>query len=143
MPLIVAGPGIEEGQTTQSLANTVDIFATVLDISDIPLEDAKPKDKPFHSVSLKPILHDDANTQVRDFAYADAFGPSLGGGRDSRTIRNEEYKLIDHRLLDREEFYRLSSDPYEKINLLNRRMTPAAQQNYDELKAQMLELTGE
>lgn len=142
-PLMIAGPGIEAGRTSKSLANSVDLFATIMDLSNISLDDAKPSDQPFHSVSLVPILTGDANTQVRDFAYADIFGSVRGAQLNSRTIRNDEYKLIQHLNNNTEELYKLTDDPYENSNLLASELNTEQQENYDSLKGEIDKLTSE
>ena len=134
VPFMIAGPNIKAKQTSKSLVNSVDLFATILDLSNIPLANAKPKDQPFHSVSISPILHNDPNTQVRNFAYADIFGMVRNGIRDSRTIRNKEYKLILNFLDNTEELYNLQTDPYEKNNLLEASQSDKDKQNYRALK---------
>lgn len=143
VPFMIAGPSINAGQSTDSLANSVDFFATTLDLAGIVLDQDKLVDKPFHSVSLRPILHDDVTTQVRDFAYADAFGMARFGPRNIRAIRNDEYKLVQLLNDDKEEFYKLSDDPYENNNLLNGELNSEQQENYDSLSALIQSLLSE
>ncbi|MBX2848454.1 MAG: sulfatase-like hydrolase/transferase [Acidiferrobacterales bacterium] len=140
VPFMVAGPGIESGQVSKSLVNSVDLFATVLELSDIPLASAKPRDKPFHSESFTAILHEDSNAQIRDFAYADIFGIAGGNLRNGKTIRNQYYKLIIDHLDESEELYNLGSDPYEKINLLATEQSDSDRHNYAQLKKAIADL---
>lgn len=139
VPLMVKGPGINAGQISTSLANSVDLFNTFLEISNT--EPAK--DTATHSISLTPILFDDVHSIIRDFAYADMFGVSNRSIVDARTIRNTQYKLIQNRLEGTEELYNLSSDPYEHNNLLATKLSTTDQTQYDELASHLKELTGE
>ena len=143
VPFMVAGPNIKSEQVSDSLVNSVDLFASVMELSNIPLENAKPKDQPFHSVSFAPILHDDPNIQTRELAYADMFGTVGGNLRNARTIRNKEYKLIINFLDDTEELYNLKEDPYENINLLLIEHSEHDQQNYLQLKQAIADLVNE
>lgn len=133
MPFMIAGPGIEPASSTRALANSVDIFATVLELSGVQLTEDTSKSTAMHSVSLKPVLLNDTDTQVRDFAYADVFGAVRNGFVDSRAIRNQEYKLVQNRLDNSEELYQLIDDPYEKNNLLVGKLSDADKENYEQL----------
>ena len=118
VPLMIAGPDIPEGAVSRSLANSVDLFATLLDISEIDLPENAPADAAIHSVSLAPILFGDADTAVRDYAYADMFGRLRGSPVNFRTLRNQTHKVIQNLTTGEDEFYNLSEDPYEHSNLL-------------------------
>lgn len=63
-PLIVVGPGVESGQRTASLASTIDLAPTFLELSGLPVPET------VQGVSLVPVLRDPAAT-VRDFAFAE------------------------------------------------------------------------
>lgn len=139
VPFMVAGPDVGSGQVTKSLANSVDVFNTVLELTDVQPE----KNTAMHSVSLTPILLQDVNADVRHFAYSDVFGPARNGSRDSRAIRNNEYKLIQHRLDGKEELYNLSIDPYENNNLLLNGLSESDKEGYDWLRQELAELAGE
>jgi hypothetical protein len=99
----------------------------------------------FDTVSLAPVLFGESEA-VRDYAYADVFGSVPRGVRgertretvSERTIRDQGYKLFVSS--DREEFYDLTSDPFEKNNLLNSELTDAAAQSYETLSARLAEL---
>jgi len=140
VPFIVAGPGIEAGRTTPALANSVDVFATVLDLAGVNMESAVPADAVLDSVSLAPIFHGDGATTVRDIAYADAFGAERGGYRNHRTIRNERYKLIIKIESRTEELYDLKTDPYEHNDLLLAGLSDEAKLNYEQLRSRITEL---
>lgn len=145
VPFFVVGPGIENGRVSKALANSVDIFATLVDIAGIDIEAILPDDKVYDTVSLAPVLFGESDA-VRDYAYADLFGSVPRGDANDRvretvnerTIRDENYKLFMSS--SREEFFDLISDPFEKNNLLNSELTAAAAQSYETLNAQLAEL---
>ena len=130
-PLFIAGPGISKQQTSPALANSVDLYKTILDISNLDAE--QERDYARHSVSLTPILFDDVTTQVREFAYADSFGIVGGIERDAQAIRNDQYKLIKFETEGKEELYDLINDPYENVNLLSRPLSETEQTHYTQL----------
>jgi len=142
VPFIVAGPGIEAGRVTKALANSVDLFATVLDLSNVDIGMVTPPGVKLDSVSLAPIFHGNDDTAVRKFAYADAFGMERGGYRNQRTIRNERYKLIIKIETDTEEFYDLATDPYEHNDLLNGNLSALQEEQYQWLLAEVNALRG-
>jgi len=145
VPFFFVGPGIENGQVSKALANSVDIYATLVDLAGIDIEAILPNDKVFDTVSLTPVLFGESDA-VRDYAYADVFGSvprGVPGNRvretvNERTIRNRYFKLFVSS--DREEFYDLMSDPFEKNNLLNSELTEVAAQSYETLSAQLAKL---
>ena len=130
VPLLVAGPGIEGGRVSTALVNTVDIYATVLDLASIDIRRAVPRSVTLDAVSFAPLLRRSAATPARTFAYADAFGQ---GVKTARAIRNQDYKLVVNEGV--EELYALSVDPYEKQNLLAGELSADAKKNYAALQA--------
>ena len=117
VPLMIMGPGVAGGTTSAALANSVDLYATILDLAgtaDDPKLDAETLD----STSLAPVLADHT-ASVRDFAYADVYGPQQNQIVNKRAIRNERYKLMLDLQNDTEELYDLSVDPYEHRDLLD------------------------
>ncbi len=135
VPLMVSGPGVERGGVSEALVNTVDLFASVLDLAGIDPADVLPDDRGFDSVSFSPLLDDPDADSGREFAYADAFG---NGPRHMRAIRNESHKLVV--IDDTEELYDLRTDPYEHENLLATELSADAKANYDDLKARLAAL---
>ena len=145
VPFFVVGPGIDNGRVSKALANSVDIYATLVELAGIDSDAILPSDKVFDTVSLTPVLFGDSDA-VRDYAYVDVFGSVPRGVRgernrktvSERAIRDQRYKLFTSS--DREEFYDLTSDPFEKNNLLNSELTGVAAQSYAQLTAQLAEL---
>lgn len=135
VPFIVAGPGITPGRVSDALLNTVDLYATFLDLAGIDVESTVPNDRQFDSISFAPLLHDPQATPARNFAFADIFSPWR---EPSRAIRNATHKLVD--IEGTEEFYNLAEDPYEYNDLLAGELSAEDQRQYDQLKAKMMAL---
>ena len=129
------GPGVTTG-TTQALSNGVDLFATVLDLSNIA-PDTNAPDRPFHSVSLGPIFNGETDMEVRDFVYADSFGTRRVGKVNLRTIRNLDYKLVIDLIAGTEELYQVKSDPNELKDLTRSAMSNEATANLAALQAEL------
>jgi arylsulfatase A-like enzyme len=135
VPFIVTGPRIEDGRVSDALINTVDLYATFVDLAGIDVERTVPGDREFDSISFAPLLHDPQATPARDFAFADIFSPWR---EPSRAIRNASHKLVD--IEGVEELYNLQNDPYEYDNLLAKQLSPADQENYEDLKSRLTAL---
>ena len=132
VPFIITGPGIENGRVSDAILNSVDIYATLLDLASIRIETALPSTVNFDSISFAPLLLDTQAVPLRDFAYADLFAPSRP---TQRTIRTKSYKLVD--MGGEEELFNLDQDPYEHNNLLFSDLSEDALENYNDLKLRM------
>lgn len=135
VPFIMAGPGIKGGRSTKALTNSVDVFATVLELAGIDVASAKPKDKGFDSVSMVPVLLDDQESTGRKFTYSDVFGR---GDTPQKAIRNSSHKLYIKG--EEEELYNLSLDPYESNNLLSNDLSEESEAEYKHLQKTLTEL---
>lgn len=135
VPIIVTGPGIQGGRSSDAIINTTDLFATLLDLAAIDIEDTIPSDKVSDSISFAPLLLDPHAQPARDFAYADKFGPGSASGQ---AIRNGTHKLVINEGV--EELYDLNADPYEYHDLLAGELSAGAQQNYQDLKSRLADL---
>jgi arylsulfatase B len=135
VPIIVTGPGIQSGRSSDAIINTTDLFATLLDLAAIDIEDTIPSDRGFDSISFAPLLLDTRAQPARDFAYADKFGPGSAAGQ---AIRNGTHKLVINEGV--EELFDLSADPYEHHDLLAGGLSAEAQQNYNDLKSRLADL---
>ena len=101
-PLMVRGPGIPAGKSSDSLTYVHDLYATICDL-------AKIETPTVDSQSLLPIINGE-NRSVRDSLF-------LPFQNNQRAVRNERWKLhvyprINHRLL-----FDLKNDPHELKNL--------------------------
>lgn len=133
VPLIVSGPVVDGGTVSKSLANSVDIYSTILELAGVSNEPAL-DDVMLDSVSLVPAFRDHT-AEVRDYAYADVFGPQQNEIVNARAIRNRRFKLIQDLQDDTRELYDLQVDPYEANDLMLDALGKDGQKNYDELAA--------
>lgn len=124
VPMIFKGPAmVGNPRTNTSPVSTVDLFATILELSNFPNWHAYiPSTTVVDSRSLLPIIKNQS-TSVREWTYTEQFAnPSTLA--DGKTIRNKEYHLLrfDH---GTEEFYHHSQD-YEEVNDLMLSTSPSA-----------------
>jgi len=129
VPLIVSGPGVVEGGVSEALINSVDLYATMLEMAEADVAEAVPSRVNQDSVSFFPYLARPDTPSMRDWVYADVFSGSFEGLADANyTIRNERFKLLRH--AGNEELYDLGVDPYEHVNLLAGRLSAEQQAQY-------------
>lgn len=145
VPLIISGPAATAmGTECSALVNTVDVFATVLELCGVP--DLAQTPEPLDGISLVPYLHDPLMPSLRQFAFAEMFDPNLPTAQASRrSIVGARYKLIVRNgdpTLD--ELYDLRSDPFEEQNLLRAgshpRLTQQERAAYEQLRLALLAL---
>jgi arylsulfatase B len=135
VPYMMTGPGINGGRSSKALTNSVDVYATVLELAGIDVASARPQDKGFDSISMLPVLLDDQESTGRVFTYSDAFGR---GDPPARAIRNASYKLYVKG--EEEELYDLALDPYESNNLLGDDLNNESEAEYRNLQQMLAEL---
>ena len=115
VPLIVSGPGVAQGGTSEALVNSTDLFASILDLAGVQMSAALSDDRSLDSVSIVPYLSNPAHDSLRDWVYADHF-PGADVGDGGAAIRDRRFKLIEQ--FGIEELYDLVEDPYERDELL-------------------------
>ncbi len=113
VPLVVAGPQVAAGATSDALVSDTDLFATVLDLagvraSEVVWEDGAPPTwfgpgdgrtgpVPIDGLSLLPQLVDPATPGPRAQLFTERF-MSNGGPpytwRDQHAVRDERYKVV-------------------------------------------------
>lgn len=139
VPLIVTGPGVERGSTSQALVNSTDLFSTILEMAGIDVEATVPTDRTLDSVSFLPYLIDSDAESHREWIYADVFPGNFNGVEDADyALRNARYKFLRHR--GNEEFYDLSEDPFELNDLLDGELSNVETSEYQSLRAQVMTL---
>lgn len=132
VPLILRGPGITPG-VTRSLAYTVDLFPTLLELAGATV----PDDEDIDGRSLLPVLAD-PETSVREHVFTSFFDPNGMGPytEHDRAIRDDRFKLI--RSLDApDELYDLGDDLREGDNLLSGELSAEAAAAYAALSARL------
>lgn len=136
MPFIITGPGIEPG-TYPHLANSTDVFQSVLDLAGIQWSDDGATSVGAHSISFIDALMSNAADSPRDWAYADgAMIPNLPRNQAIRDSRHKLMILADQRL-----FFDLAQDPFEQNNLLDGVLSSAQTVAYQNLELKLNELT--
>jgi arylsulfatase len=104
VPLIVAGPGIEAGQTSNALVELNDINPTICEMAGIPTLTN------IDAQSFNPILKSEAKSHRTE---------TISTIRDFQCIRTSRYKLIDN-INDITELYDLIEDPNELNNIADK-----------------------
>lgn len=88
IPLIISGPGAgKAGSHTSQLAETVDIFPTLVELAGLPEPDLQ---QPFDGLSMMPVLQN-PEKHIRDHAYHSF----PRGGWLGRAIRTDRYRLVE------------------------------------------------
>jgi iduronate 2-sulfatase len=130
IPLIIVAPGAAEtGARTKQLAETVDIFPTLIELAGLPAPDVP---QPLDGISLVPVLRD-PQARLRDHAYH-AF-PRHRNGQPviGRAIRTDRYRLVEWKSPGAPaetadlELYDYHDDPEETRNLAKDRPEVLAQ----------------
>jgi len=103
VPLIIAGPGIPAGRTTDALCYLFDLLPTLGKLSAVPAPATS------EGMDLAATLADPAQPArpVLIFAYRNL----------QRAIIQDRWKLIRYPLVDQTQLFDLQADPLEKINL--------------------------
>ena len=139
VPLIVTGPGVEQGGVSESLVNSTDLFATIMEMAGIDPAEAVPEHVTHDSVSFLGALSNPAALSQREWLYVDEFFGGFGGVETADyAMRNHRYKLL--RFEGEEEFYDLREDPYENADLLQDGLNEQQQAEYQVLKSRIREL---
>ena len=88
IPLLVVAPGVGKPGTTKQLAETVDIYPTLVELAGLPKAEGP---QPMDGTSLVPVLKDPA-ARVRDHAY---HCYPRGEDRIGRAIRTARYRMVE------------------------------------------------
>ncbi len=102
-PLILRGPGVPRGKSSNALTYVHDLYATICEFAQI--------DPPtsVDSKALNPIM-DGQNKAVRDSLF-------LPFQDNQRAVRNDHMKLHVYPKINHELLYNLANDPHELNNL--------------------------
>ncbi len=89
IPLLLVAPGVtKEGSSTRQLAESVDLFPTLVELAGLP---APKVPQPLNGRSLVPVLKDPAK-RIRDHAF---HCYPRRGGVIGRAIRTERYRMVE------------------------------------------------
>jgi len=117
IPLIIAAPGMQHGASSGQLAETVDIYPTLVELAGLPQPQAS---QPIDGLSLVPVLKN-PKARVRDHAYH-AFPHA---GVLGLAIRTEQYRMVRWQKSPGDdaiyELYDLLNDPLETENIASQK----------------------
>lgn len=103
VPLIIAGPGIPEGEMSDALVYLFDLFPTLAELCSVALPDE------IDGKSLVPVISGESE-KIRTSIFT-AYRNSV------RSVRTEEWKLIRYPGRDFTQLFNLKDDPLELHNL--------------------------
>ncbi len=126
VPLVVSGPGIPAGESTDALVHLVDIFATVVDLAGVDVADL-PTAGPVDGVSFVPVLRE-PEIRLREWVYTEKLKPNgerlqVEPTTDWRIARDDRFKLVDEN--GEVELYDMHSVKGEGFNMLTLDPVPA------------------
>jgi len=112
IPLIIRGPGVDEGSVRNELASLADIMPTICDLAGSPATG-----DPIQGRSLTPLLRGQSVKDWREDIVVEFDGLNQGACT-LRTLRHGPYKY-GLNLVHEDELYDLERDPWETRNLVN------------------------
>ncbi len=101
-PLIIAGPGIPRGGSSEGLTYIFDIFPTILSLAGGPLP------APIDGRDLAPIWKGESDS-VREALF-------LSFANSMRAVRRDSWKLIVYPQVNHLQLFNLEEDPDEILN---------------------------
>ncbi len=105
VPLIISGPGIPRGRSSDAFTYLFDLFPTVCDVLGV----TTPRE--LAGESLRPIW-EGSRKQIRDSVFL----PYI---QVQRAVRDERWKLICYPKVNYMQLFDLQDDPYEQKNLID------------------------
>ncbi len=143
VPLLISGAAITApGRREPALVNSVDIYATVLDLAGIEMHSVLPSDTTVDAVSMLPYITNTAHNAPRTFIWSERFNTDLEPRNNvppGITIRNAQYKLVQFDDAT-EFFYDLTTDKYEANNLLEAELDAPQTAAYCALQSEIITL---
>jgi choline-sulfatase len=115
VPLIIRGPGISPGRVSTAV-RLIDVMPTITDLF------ALPRPEWLDGSTLVPLLKGQVREADRE-VYAESLYPLRFGWAALRSLRADQYKLIDG---PRPELYDLTRDPFEQENIIDSRAAVAS-----------------
>lgn len=111
VPCLVQGPGIPSGQVIADPVNTLDVFATAVDLAGLSADTG-------HGKSWRGLWQGE---ESRDFALGEYEVDAVRSAvdMDLMTVRSSRYRLSVDLKTDTGELYDLQEDPQEMINLFD------------------------
>ncbi|VTS08478.1 sulfatase-like hydrolase/transferase [Tuwongella immobilis] len=106
-PLIITGPGIPAGKSTDAMTYLFDLFPTICGLTETPIPDTVRQE--LGGDSLQPILSGE-KSQIRDSIF-------LPFSALMRSVRDERWKWIVYPQINHSQLFDLKNDPNEITNL--------------------------
>jgi arylsulfatase A-like enzyme len=117
VPLIVAGPGVEEGVDANALVELSDVAPTLLDAAGVDVPDR------IQTESLWPILSGESDPDThREDVYCEHYDSMTAEDHSiphGTSVRTDRYRLVRWHVLDDGELYDLREDPDERRDRWN------------------------
>lgn len=135
VPFIVTGPGVAAGESTDALVNTTDLYATMLEMAGIEVEEVVPEGITLDTVSMMPYLSKPESESIRDWIYVDRFDTDAGVKSGQYAIRDARYKYMFTQ--EAEYFFDLQEDLFEHNNLLEGDLSGEERERFTSLRAQV------
>ncbi|MBK9636311.1 MAG: sulfatase-like hydrolase/transferase [Bacteroidetes bacterium] len=133
VPMIISGPSVvNPGRQSDALVSTLDLFATILDLSGFSnwINFIPAAKLPVDSKSLYPIIRNDT-TDVRDWIFTEQFDV-ITKPSDAKAMKTKSHKLMKFDS-GNTRFYDLTTDSLEQNNLFNQSLTSIQLQQYNYL----------
>ena len=135
VPLIFEGPGIPENTVYGHVVSHIDLTATVLDYFGINIPVMLEGSSLIPQIN-NPDLPTDRPAFV-EFTRYEIDHDGFGGFQPMRAVITDDYKLAVH-LLDTDELYHTTEDPYDMRNLIDdERFAAERDRLHDEILAMM------
>ena len=106
VPLIIGGPGIAAGKTTEAMCYLFDVLPTLGKLCSV--RGPKTSDGIEFTATLRDPAKPARSTMI--FAYKNV----------QRAVRDDRWKLIRYPQVDRTQLFDLQSDPHEAVNLADK-----------------------
>ncbi len=103
VPLIISGPGIEPGQTSDAMVELIDLNPTICELAGVPVLEGT------DSESLVDVFRN-GKKEHRDVVVSEL--------HNCRMARSRDYKLVSN-INDSAELYDMKNDPDEVNNLID------------------------
>lgn len=105
IPLVMAGPGIREGQASDALVSLIDLMPTTLPLCGVETPSC------VQGADLAAVLSGQ-RPGVRDVIFFES--------TEAKAVRTERYKYLYNRRYEIHELYDVLEDPLERVNLAER-----------------------
>jgi len=112
VPLLISGPGIPAGRTTDAMCYLFDVLPTLGKLCDVPAP------KTSEGLDLSATLKNPATRARAQLLFAYQRGPGAAESQNAqRAVRDERWKLIRYPRVDKTQLFDLATDPQETTNL--------------------------